>query len=187
MFSSEGKVSSIIITFFVDLEKSNRSGRRVETAKSTGPTNIPSKSNSKFQSEAECNKPRKPLQGAALGFFPDLTKLMKSVTDDLFGLYDERKFVSITTNSQRTLSCLKLKRPSWSAILQAPEICAEVQILFSHKKQDDSVIGLQRFKLLGLGSVSNVVPKHNEIKEEGIASNVFQERSFFTKSRHSVQ
>ena len=33
-------------------------------------------------------------------------------------------------------------------------MCAEVQILFPHKKQDDSVISLQRFKLLGLGSVN---------------------------------
>ena len=63
-------------------------------------------------------------------------------------------------------------------------MCAEVQILFPHKKQDDSVISLQRFKLLGLGSVSNVAPKQNEIKEEGIASNIFQERSFFTKSKN---
>ena len=111
MFSSQGQVSSIIITFLVDLEKSNVSGRRGETAKNTGTTNIPSQSNSKFQSEAECNTPRKPLPGAVLGFFPSLTKLMKLITDDLFGLYDERKFFSITTNSQRTLSCLKLKRP----------------------------------------------------------------------------
>ena len=65
-------------------------------------------------------------------------------------------------------------------------MCAEVQILFPHKKQDDSVISLQRFKLLGLGSVPNVAPKQNEIKEEGIASNVFQERSFFTKTHHLV-
>ena len=65
-------------------------------------------------------------------------------------------------------------------------MCAEVQILFLHKKQDDSVIGLQRFKLLGLGSKSNVAPKQNEIKKEGIASNAFQERSFFTKSHHLV-
>ena len=55
-------------------------------------------------------------------------------------------------------------------------MCAEVQILFPHKKQDDSVISLQRFKLLGLGCESNVAPKQNEIKEEGIASNVFQKR-----------
>ena len=57
--------------------------------------------------------PRKPLRGAVLGFFPSLTKLMKLITEDLdlFGLYDERKFFSIATNSQRTLSCLKLKRP----------------------------------------------------------------------------
>ena len=61
-------------------------------------------------------------------------------------------------------------------------MCADVQILFPHKKQDDSVISLQRFKLLGLGSMSNVAPKQNEIKEEGIGSNFFQERSFFTKS-----
>ena len=47
-------------------------------------------------------------------------------------------------------------------------MCAEVQILFPHKKQDDSVISLQRFKLLGLGSVSNVAPKQNEIKEDEI-------------------
>ena len=47
-------------------------------------------------------------------------------------------------------------------------MCAEVQILFPHKKQDDSVISLQRFKLLGLGSVSNVAPKQNKIKEEDI-------------------
>ena len=111
MFSSQGQVSSIIITFLVDLEKSNISGRRVETAKNTGTTNIPSKSNFKFQSEAECNMPKKPLRGEILGFFPSLTKLMKLISDDLFGLYDERKFFSITTDSQRTLSCLKLKRP----------------------------------------------------------------------------
>ena len=55
--------------------------------------------------------PRKPLRGAVLGFFPSLTKLMKLISDELFGLYDERKLLSITTNSQRTLSCLKLKRP----------------------------------------------------------------------------
>ena len=57
--------------------------------------------------------PRKPLRGAVLGFFPSLTKLMKLITEDLdlFGLYDERKFFSIATNSQRTLSCIKLKRP----------------------------------------------------------------------------
>ena len=66
-------------------------------------------------------------------------------------------------------------------------MCAEVQILFPHKKQHDSVISLQRFRLLGLGSVSNVAPKQNKIKEEGIASKVFQERSLFTKSHHFVQ
>ena len=66
MFSSQGQVSSIIITFLVDLEKSNISVRRVETAKNTSTTNIPSKSNSKFQSEAECNTPRKPLGGAVI-------------------------------------------------------------------------------------------------------------------------
>ena len=105
MFSSQEQVSSIIITFLVDLEKSNISGRRVEIAKNTGTTNISSKSNSKFQSEAECNTPRKPLRGAVLGFFfPSLTKLMKLITDELFGLYDERTFFSITTNSQTTLS-----------------------------------------------------------------------------------
>ena len=66
-------------------------------------------------------------------------------------------------------------------------MCAEVQILFPHKKQDHSVISLQRLKLLGLGSMSNAAPKQNEIKEEGISSNVFQERSFLTKSHHLVQ
>ena len=75
MFSSQGQVSSIIITFLVDLKKSNISGRRVETAKNTGTTNIPSKSNFKFQSEAECNTPRKPLRGAVLVFFPFSNKV----------------------------------------------------------------------------------------------------------------
>ena len=89
MFSSQGQVSSIIITFLVDLEKSNISGRRVETAKNTGTTNIPSKSNFKFQPEAECNMPRKPLQGAVLGFFPSLTKLMKLISDELFYMMKE--------------------------------------------------------------------------------------------------
>ena len=63
-FSLQGQVSSIIVTFLVDLEKSNKSGQRVATAWNTGTTNIPSKSNSKFQLEAECNMPRKPLRGA---------------------------------------------------------------------------------------------------------------------------
>ena len=66
-------------------------------------------------------------------------------------------------------------------------MCAEVQMLLPHKKQDHSVIILQRLKLLGLGKVSDVAPKQNEIKEEGIASNIFQERSFFTKSHHLLQ
>ena len=73
MLSSQGQVSSIITTFLVDLGKSNISGRRVETANNTGTTNIPSKSNPKFQSETECNMPRKPLRGTVLGFFPSLT------------------------------------------------------------------------------------------------------------------
>ena len=84
----------------------------METVKNTDTTNIPSKSNFKFQSEAECSMPRKPLQGAVLGFFPSLaTKLMKLISEDLFGVYGERKCFSVTTNSQRTLSCLKLKQP----------------------------------------------------------------------------
>ena len=131
--------------------------------------------------------PRKPFQGAVLGFFPSLAKLMKLISEDLFGLYNERKCFRVTTDSQRTLSCLKLKQLCWSAILQAPKICADVQILFPDKKQDDSVISLQRIKLLGLGSVSNVAPKQNEIKEEGIPSYIFQERSLFTKLHHLVQ
>ena len=45
-------------------------------------------------------------------------------------------------------------------------MCAEVQILFPHKKHHDLNISLQRFKLLGLGSVSNAAPKQNEIKKE---------------------
>ena len=55
--------------------------------------------------------PMKSLRGAVLGFFPSLTKLIKLISDDLFGLYDEIKFFSMTTNPQRTLSCLKPKRP----------------------------------------------------------------------------
>ena len=66
-------------------------------------------------------------------------------------------------------------------------MCAEVQILLPHIKQDGSVISLQRVKLLGLGSMSNVELKLNASKEEGIASNVFQGRLFFIKSHHLVQ
>ena len=55
--------------------------------------------------------PRKPLQGVVLSFSPYLTKLMKLISENLFDLHDERKFFSVTTNSRRTLSCLKLKRP----------------------------------------------------------------------------
>ena len=84
MFSSQGQVSSIIITLLVDIEKSNISERRVETAKNTGTTNIPSKSNFKFHSEAECNMPRKPLCGAVIGFFPFPNKADES---------DIRKFI----------------------------------------------------------------------------------------------
>ena len=65
-------------------------------------------------------------------------------------------------------------------------MCAEVQILFPHKKQDDSVISLQRFKLLGLGSVSNVAPQENEIKEEDIVrkalSAMFSKRGHFSQN-----
>ena len=59
---------------------------------------------------------------------------MKLISEDIFGLYDEIKFFSVTNNSQRTLSCLKLKGPWWREILQALKMCAEVQILFPHKK-----------------------------------------------------
>ena len=38
-----------------------------------------------------------------------------------------------------------------------------------------------------LSSVSNVAHKQNEIKGEGIASNIFQERLFFTKSHQLSQ
>ena len=60
-----------------------------------GTTNIPSKSNFKFQSEAECNLSRKPPRDAILRIFPSLTKLMK-LTSDLFGLHDERKCYCVT-------------------------------------------------------------------------------------------
>ena len=89
IFSSQEQVSSIIIPFLVDLQKCNKSGRRVETAKNTSSTNIPSKSNFKFHPEAECNMPRKPLRGAVLGFFPSLTKLMKLISDELFYMMKE--------------------------------------------------------------------------------------------------
>ena len=91
------------MTFLVGIKKSDIYGGRVETAKSNATTNIPSKSNFKFHSESECNKSRKPLQGAVLGFFPSLTKLMKLISEDLFGLYNEEKFFSVITISQRTL------------------------------------------------------------------------------------
>ena len=81
----------------------------------------------------------------------------------------------------------KTKTTLTSCILQATKMCAKVQILFQHKKQDDSVISLKCVKLLGLGSVSNVAPKQKEIKKEGIVNNVYQERSFFTKSLNLVQ
>ena len=47
------------------------------------------------------------LRGGALGFFPSLTKLMNLISEHLFGLYDDTKYFSVITNSQRTLSCLK--------------------------------------------------------------------------------
>ena len=53
----------------------------------------------------------------------------------------------------------KTKTTLTGCILQATKMCANVQILFQHKKQDDSVISLKCVKLLGLGSVSNVAPK----------------------------
>ena len=138
-------------------------------------------------SQAECNIPRKLLQGVVLGFFPSLTRLIKLISGYLFGLYDERKCCSVTTNSQRTFFMFKLKWPWWGAILQTPKMCAEVQIFFPHKKKDDSAINLQYFKLMELSSVSNVAHKQNEIKGEGTASNIFQERSFFNKSHQLSQ
>ena len=36
-------------------------------------------------------------------FFPAQTKLMKVISENLFGLYDERKCFSVTTSLQRTL------------------------------------------------------------------------------------
>ena len=72
----------------------------------------------------------------------------------------------------------KTKTTLTDCILQATKMSAGVQILFQHKKQDDSVICLKCVKLMGLGSVSNVAPKQNEIKEEGIVSNVYERGQF---------
>ena len=57
--------------------------------------------------------PRKNFQGAVLGFFPSLTKLMKLVSDQIYLAYimKKKKCLSVTNNSQGTLSYLKLNRP----------------------------------------------------------------------------
>ena len=59
-------------------------------------------------------------------------------------------------------------------------MCAEVLRLFLHKKQVDSVINLQRFKLLGHGSVSNVAHRMRLKKEELPA--IFSKRVIFLKT-----
>ena len=54
--------------------------------------------------------PRKHLRHAVLGFFPSRTKLMKLISEDLFGLYDEISFLVVLIIHKGLLSCPKLKR-----------------------------------------------------------------------------
>ena len=90
MFSSQGQVSSKVITFLVDREKSNIFGRRVETAKNTDTANIPSKPNCKFQPEAECNMPRK-YYGKK-----DIKRLMENV------LREKNSYQQFKNNNNKT-------------------------------------------------------------------------------------
>ena len=164
--------------FLVDLKKSNISRWRVETAKA--PVLLI------FHPNQIVNSSQK-LSVVCQGNFYQVdeisSKLMKLISWFIWLAWWKEIFQYYYWFT-KDLSCLKLKWPWWSAILQASKMCAVVQILFLHKKEDDSVISLQRFKLLGLGSVSNVAPKPKRSKRKALPA-MFSKRGYFSQN-HTI-
>ena len=101
IFSEEGQVSSIIITFLVDIKKSFISGRRVETVKNTGTTYILFKPNLKFQSEVECSMSRKSSLREVLVFF---------VFPDKVGEIDVRRYICLYMMKENALVLLLIHK-----------------------------------------------------------------------------
>ena len=58
-----------------------------------------------------------------------------------------------------------------------PKMCAVVEMVLLHRKQETSEEILQRLRLLGDGKVSKVEQRQNEIKLTGDASKDFHEKN----------
>ena len=83
---------------------------------------------------------------------------------------------SVAKIQDNTLSCLKVKRPCLRATLHAPKMCAVVQMVLLHMKQEASEKILQRLRLLGDGKLSKVEERQNEIRLTGDASKNFHKK-----------
>ena len=75
IFSSQGQVSSKIITIFSAIEYKTRSGLKTVTAIKDGNTNLESKSHNNFQSGAKWSSPEKVLL-VFLTFVPAFTNFI---------------------------------------------------------------------------------------------------------------
>lgn len=177
MFSSQGQVSSIIITFLDLTENKKISGRNVEIAIKEGITRC-SRSLNKIQSDASCKAPLGNLL-VFLGTVPCLTKFIY-FEDGLVTDNDDKKDFNSKTTISNTASCLYVYLPCARATLHVPKICGVVQTCFLHKKQLFSVETCHLCKLEGDGRVSYVAPRQKDIKFWGKPNKVFQERSCFT-------
>ena len=172
MFSSHGQVNSIRITFLVELENMTISGRSWVKAIWGGKEYWSCRSVNSFQSNAWC---KMPIWGDFLrgALAPFLTNLIKSFGFDGTDSILLMNLFRIAKMWDSTLSCLKVKRPCLRATLHAPKMCAVVQMVLLHRKQEI----LQRLRLLGDGKVSKVEDRHNEIRLTGDASKDFHEKS----------
>ena len=75
-----------------------------------------------------------------------------------------------------TLLCLKGKWPCLRTTLHAPKMCAIVQMVLLHWKQEASEEILQRLSLISDGKVSKVEERQKEMRLTGDASKDLQEK-----------
>ena len=77
----------------------------------------------------------------------------------------------------KRVPCLNVYLPCRRDTLQAPKMCAVVHTSLLHKVHTASVVILYLLRLVGGGSMSNVEARQNEVRLDGIAIKVAQEKS----------
>ena len=90
-------------------------------------TNLLSRSNCNFQSDAKCNRPTFFFINF-FGFDPALTNLMEVLQLVFETVYDDKKHWNTEIRTFKTESFRKVNLPCCKANLHAPGTCAVVQI-----------------------------------------------------------